>query len=358
MSQYLSTLHQYVYGPSKQHPSIQPKNENKTPFQDPALAVCPHCQEIFNRCLSSQVDHDQQINEEVWAISVLILKSKYRFIDFLSHHAILIIEGFKSSRKFWKKAHLMGQGTFVNFSAIRDCFSGHSNVGKVEITEEKYSPLSLTLYKPYRQTWTRPREKIEQMLLEMKWDQKHPESIPFRLLGERSIVARKKEFIDTRHDSSLAKIESENPSKFKQLCYLFQNKHFLEGLGIKWHLKNIRIYPSYFLFYVLKLIKISHLSIGNEEAAIKAYFTILSVIAIYNAILIVSLVRHIKNYRAITHGLKENHENLSLLQEKAKISVAISQNCFNWARKHLKTLDIHLLEKLITIPELYLPKKT
>jgi hypothetical protein len=155
-----------------------------------------------------------------------------------------------------------------------------------------------------------------------------------------SDVAVKKEFLDTRDSKTLKQFESENPEKFKQLCYLFQNKYLLEFFEIKWHFKNR---------YLLKMI-------------IRTFSLATTIALIYYCVLFVSLACYIKNYRTITKGLKKNHESLILLQEKAKISIVISQNCFNWARKYLKTLDIHLpekpLERLLTIPELYLPKKT
>jgi hypothetical protein len=67
-----------------------------------------------------------------------------------------------------------------------------------------------------------------------------------------------------------------------------------------------------------------------------------------------------KKIDAMVDEVKENEDQLSFIETRAKPTMAVSQNCFNWARKQLLIIDAvvpeNQFENLIAIPEFSLPK--
>jgi len=337
--------------------------------------VCTHCQEKLNNCFQSQIDHSKKICTNLWAVSIVIAKKDWKVANLFSHHTMLIIEGFNTNGKFWRRAHLMGPGSFDRIEVLQDCFSGHSNIGQVELTDEKYSVFDLSRCKKNRQTWIISREKIEQLLIQIMWEQHHPEATPFRFLGEKSLVAVTKEFLDTRHPE-LLEIEKTNPQKFKKLCLLLKDKDFLQNFN-KWYRKNqgsVATVSKTFLattfiatiiatpvlalkFLGPKALDTAHLFLSYERTFIRSIQ--LMVLALGGIVCDAHFKR--QKYETLVKEVKENDDQLRFIEDRAKIAVATSQNCFNWARKNLRAIDIVLAQKkfemFIAIPEIYLPSE-
>jgi len=208
----------------------EPKNKEQADKSEKAtLVICAHCHQLLNSCFRSQIDHSKEISLDIWSVSILIDNKPGRLNRLLNHHAYLIIEGFSIEGKFWQKAHLMGPGTFGDVRVIRDCYSGFSNNGVIQLTSKKYGYFDLSECRLNRQTWVVSKEKIEKMLLQIQWEQNHPEATPFRFLGEKSFVSMKREFVDTRHPQ-LIEMENRDKKGFKELCYLFRQKLVLENI--------------------------------------------------------------------------------------------------------------------------------
>lgn len=376
MSALLSMVKGYIWPTERQigdfdNSSVTPASVSAS--QKATTLVCAHCHAQLNNCFRSQIDHDKEISAEVWSVSILVHKSKYKIVDIFSHHTILIFEGFKTNGKFWRKAHLMGPGSFDRIEVLQDCFSGHSNIGQVELTKERYSVFDVSKFKIYRQTWTTSREKIEQLLTQIMWEQQHPEATPFRFLGEKSLVAVTKEFLDTRHPE-LLEVEKADPNKFRKLCLLVKDKNLLENFD-KWYSKNrssfVIIYKICIATALIATIiaapiftvgirgpnasEVAKFVLSYERAAVRS----MHVLALGTGSVVYDVCSKGRKYEALVKEVKENDDQLRFIEGRAKITAATSQNCFNWARKSLRAIDVELpekrLEMLIAIPETYLP---
>ena len=246
----MSAVSRYLpFIPKNQARKSNNKTPQTTPITDPTLAVCSICKELLNNCLRSQIDHSKEISLAIYAISILVVNKNNKLGNIFSHHTILIIEGFTARGKFWQKAHLMGTGSSREGTPVQDCFSGHSNIGQVQLTEEKYSYFDPRKFKEYRQTWTISQEKVQTLLAQVIWEQNHPEATPFRLLGENSLIAVTREFVDTRHPD-LAALEKTNREKFRNLCNVLKNKYALR-FAFKWWWRNTSLAAKVSMLWLL-----------------------------------------------------------------------------------------------------------
>lgn len=355
--------------------AITSPSQEEVTAKKTSILVCAHCHEKLNNCFRSQIDHSKEIGVDVYAVSIVIAKEDSQITNLFSHHTMLIFEGFNANGKFWRKAHLMGPGSLNRIEIFQDCFSGHSNIGQVELTSEKYSIFALSRCKEYRQTWTVAKDKVEELFTQIMWEQQHPEATPFRFLGEKSLVAVTREFLDTR-DPELLEVEKADPAKFKKLCLLVKDKELLESFG-KWYSKNVGLVATFSKFYIVtasaaliigggmltKTIQQSNVSEAFRIGQLYEKAVGRSIYLMGGALvgIVVDAVSKNKMYQGLVNEVENNNEQLRFIQDRAKVARATSQNCFNWARRILKAIDIDLPEKrlevLITIPELYLPNE-
>lgn len=384
MSAWLSTIKGYIY-----RSTIESKGK-ETSVNVPAQK-CNHCRQNLNDCHLSQIDHRTKINREDWSVSLLIHKGDNVISDLFSHHVILIIEGFTDKGKFWRKAHLMGPGTYQNKKASRDCYSGHGNIGQVQVTDEKYLPFSLTRFKKNRQTWSATRHKIELLLKDMLLEQENPESTPFRFLGEKSLASMTREYLDA-NVPELLELKRKHPKDFKRLCRLARYKQTHEQFA-RGFIKNEGIVPIIAYIYSFAMVTACFLNMRwrayNDDYMLKFYMLPLISKALpsykisiinfnWNAIemgvqftaipVTLFAMNSIRKYSNLDPGkevvqqLQENEEEVRLVQEKAIVTLAVAQNCFNWASRHLKKIGVTLqedrwIERFIVIPELYVSQE-
>ncbi len=350
----------------------EPKNKEQADKSEKAtLVICAHCHQLLNSCFRSQIDHSKEISLDIWSVSILIDNKPGRLNRLLNHHAYLIIEGFSIEGKFWQKAHLMGPGTFGDVRVIRDCYSGFSNNGVIQLTSKKYGYFDLSECRLNRQTWVVSKEKIEKMLLQIQWEQNHPEATPFRFLGEKSFVSMKREFVDTRHPQ-LIEMENRDKKGFKELCYLFRQKLVLENIKKQtfgyFKSMNISVKFSYLPFcsslcsletFLVRGLFNQNWSLSFMRIDNKLLIVCLFVYAISGLVVAVGASLHRRKITMLEKKVNEKAGQISFVEDRAKIDVAISQNCFNWARKQLLIIDIVVpenhLEWLIAIPEFSLP---
>ncbi len=364
----LSTIRNWL--PSRESYSTvsEPKNMDQADkSKKVALSACAHCHQLLNSCSRSQIDHSKEINMDVWSVSILIETDNSMWAPLLSHHTFLIIEGFSTEGKFWQKAHLMGPGTSRDVKIMQDSYSGHSNHGEVKLTPKKHGYFDLSECKPNRQTWVASKEKVERMLLQIQWEQDHPEATPFRFLGEKSIVAVQREFLDTRHPE-LLKIERQDPVKFKKLCFLLKNKECVEDY-VQWYSNKaptvIKASNAYFTTYaiILPFVVLAFVNPGTRQI-VSNYKNVFfgATITVYSALasMMFHLIHTKKKDKSLIDEVKKNEDQLSFIETRAKTTTAVSQNCFNWARKQLLIIDAvvpeNQFENLIAIPEFSLPK--
>ncbi|MBS0647622.1 MAG: hypothetical protein JSS10_00185 [Verrucomicrobia bacterium] len=383
MSAWLSAIKGYIY-----RSTIESKGK-ETSVNVPAQK-CNHCRQNLNDCHLSQIDHHTRLNCEQWSVSLLIHKGDNVITDLFSHHVVLIIEGFTEKGKFWRKAHLMGPGTYQNKKASRDCYSGHGNIGQVQVTDEKYSPFSLTRFKKNRQTWGAPRHKIELLLKDMLLEQENPESTPFRFLGEKSLASMTREYLDA-NVPELIELKNKHPKDFKRLCRLtrYNKKYEQYTKGLLNNTGATPLIATAYLMYLFvtrvfvareMLLEGHILKAGLLPLVTKAFPSLrdsisnqywfnfemsLSFTSIPVALFVAkSLGRYydLNPGKEIMQQLQENEEEVRLVQEKAIVTLAVAQNCFNWARRHLKKIGVTLqedrwIERFIVIPELYVSQE-
>lgn len=395
MSIIISTLKKYFY-PASCTTELEGKNNKKKGEKDcspkeAALKVCNYCKQNFNDCHFSQIDHSKKIDSENWTVSLLIHKGSNKLSDIFSHHVILIIEGFtQDGKKFWRKAHLMAGTSSGDIGVSRDSYSGHSNIGRAEVTSEKYSPFDVKRFKENKQTWRTSRDKVKGMLDQMIREQNNPESTPFRFLGEKSFATVTREYMDT-DNPDLSEIKNQNPRDFKRFCRLVKDKKRLEQYKNGYWQSLNKIKKMGVICSIASIPIAALLAYGTDEfnenglLLSKGYipsfisppisyirdvllvftrpYNIISgssfVIGSSSAFMGITAIEYfsLRPPLEVCLQIEENKEELQFIELRAKITKAVAQNCFNWARKHLRKINVELpqiwLEKFLVIPELY-----
>lgn len=321
----------------------------------------------------SQIDSEKEMTLEMWAVSMLIDKGKklwnrestQKITNLVSYHTILIIEGVEIHpdkegriRQFWQKAHLRGPSTCGDVKAFEDCYSGHSNIGKVEILGKKYRAIDLTRYKSHRQTWTVPSDKVNSMIERIQYEEQHPEETPFRFMGENSLFSTKKLLLKIQIFKLLQVYKDDQ--NLAEIVTLFQESELR---------KNQSFLPELFLLsggataIYQGIIQASRTSTGgvNLVPAIQKMGATKWIPAICALPALYSAARRV----VVMYKSHKNQENLELMNDYVEKITLVSHNCFSWAREKLGMLDEKIAEeigerpteKLGILPICYLPHK-
>lgn len=72
MSQRISVISGWFHTPTTNSINLSQAHQI-TESNDLLIPTCIRCNTALKKCLRSQIDHDQEINENTWAISALIL---------------------------------------------------------------------------------------------------------------------------------------------------------------------------------------------------------------------------------------------------------------------------------------------
>jgi hypothetical protein len=262
---------------------------------------------------------------------------------------------------------------------LTDCFSGHSNIGKMDISRRKFFPLKLDGYKPFRQTWAASAEKMREVIKQLKYEKDHPEITPFRFLGENSILSRQIEHYDTTHNE-LLKIREKDPEKFQDICLVYEAwkiQHTKYSRSSLRECLNNRMPTSKLLYFFYK--RVFYTSADWEEFVINDHvsssyttFFYLKLFLFDMPISVALTPIEIMDENILKAEVRRHEEKVvefgSLLMELdqcvKKITIS-SHNCFTKARSILRMIDSSIAEEIGEkeyerfgiLPTLYLPEQ-
>ena len=307
----------------------------------------------------SQMNSSLVVTRDMWPVSMVIENRT------LSMHTMLIIETIQESglgKTF--RAHLMGPSTLkekkveeLDRKDPKTYCSCWSTVGKVELIEIR-GKLDLTRFRPTFKTWLIEREKVEQMLRQIRDEQEHPEKVdrPFHILGEKSIFSRERVEFDIT-DQKLLEMRDRQPRKFKKLCDLYELQKSQQSTPIGGDddvPQMPKEYPFMRAFFGLagvgpRLIE-DNILVGAAVSLATLPVTLLLTVPV----LAIDLPRLYYHDRELT----THRDALALFRNHVRKIKVVSQNCFNWTRYHLGSVGVEVgespSERLFCIPPLYL----
>jgi hypothetical protein len=315
----------------------------------------------------SYMNPSLEITESQWAVSIVVENK------FLSLHTLLIIETLQKNERINFKAHLMGPGSSGEFKEHRAAFKDlnspyycYGNVPKVDIVRIR-SMIDLSRYRPNYETWSVDRERVQNLMHRIEEEKAHPETLtrPFHIFGENSIFAPKKVVFDI-DDEELLKMRQEEPNKFMKLYTFFEERKGFQAAAIDdWNtsmkypfLKVMQVIAKPFFKSIDDGIKKE--SLGQILGTMSAYVVI--VLPIHLVLAFPAMAIDAPRMIAKNKKMEENYQQQLKLFENhvTKVKVA-SQNCFNWARCKLATIDIKVEEKpsewFTPIPTDYFPNQ-
>ena len=300
----------------------------------------------------SSMNPSLEITEDQWAVSIAVEKQFYM-------HTILLIETVEKSERKNYKAHLMAPGTTnqnpANRAALGDTRSPYCCWGAVPKVDIKKisNQIDRSRYETNYETWSVDRDQVEKMMDEIRKEKDHPEIVnrPFHIFGEQSIFAPTKIDFDI-DDERLLEMKEEDPKKFMEMYAYYEDKK--AWLNQEYSQTNIPMkYPfAKALMSTTKPFLSSLQESFDEKNLGKASGILLGMILISPILLPVNLVLAVPAYtidfpRMANEDkeMKENEALLRLFGEHVKKLKLASQNCFNWARCKLATIDIQVGER-------------
>lgn len=324
----------------------------------------------------SQMKPSLTITRDSWAVSMVIENKPF------SMHTLLLIETIQESGVKNFKAHLMGPGTLVDKRVDRiergdprTCCSCWSTVGKVDITP-LHEVIELKRFRSNYETWSVRREQAQAMIDQIHEEKEHPELVdrPFHLFGEKSFFARKRIELDIQ-DERLLQMREQEPEKFQALYTLYEEwkereKQFHAECKITGSplLESHEVFPKKYPVLKVGLALLSpgvRLIFNKDKQVHKIIGGAAYMVGMLPAFWTLGIIGGIVDFPRLMYNLNESkkkEELMNLFDKHVQKIKIVSQNCFNWARSKLTSIDIDVgersCERFAVIPTSYLPDQT
>ena len=254
----------------------------------------------------SELDGRTMINNDLWAVTLI------KRAD--GNHALIAIEGEKSGNLFSILAHLTGGSSSESEESLKhgSCCFFHAK-GRVKVKDLTGRPIS---YGAKTKTWQVTRDRVEAMLVRIRLEEDSFKTdkqnrVPFSIFGSESSCTQAAKYYEI-HDPELAALREKDEKLFKSIVKQSRSitfDDFYGGLDV--------------IYYLGFPVPILNVIVGSIYLQTKhKYFS-----------------------------MSEPERNR--LAELAKTSVVEHcprpNNCFTWARGHLRSIGIEMPSKTMDV---------
>jgi hypothetical protein len=220
------------------------------------------------------------------------------------------------------------------------------------------------------------REKAQAMIDQIREEKDHPELVdrPFHIFGEKSFFARERVDLDIQ-DKSLLQMREQEPEKFQALYTLYEEwkereKQFHAECKITGEplLESHEMIPKKYPVLKVGIAVLSpgiRLILNKEKQVHKIIGGAAYMVGMLPAFWTLGIVAGIVDFPRWVYNLcesKKKEEQMNLFDKHVQTIKIVSQNCFNWARTKLTSIDVDVGERscegFVVIPTLYLPDQS
>lgn len=314
----------------------------------------------------SQMQPSLELTEKRWAVSLVVQNTRF------SMHTMLVIETLQGNTIRNFKAHLMGPSTLQNRKiACKDgggaCYCW-GTVGQVDIKE---LPMEIdhTRFRSQYETWGVSREQAQKMIDQIRKEKDNPSELnrPFHIFGEKSVFSAGRADFEIK-DAQLLEMREQNPKRFEKKYAVYEASRELErieGPDGKYPVWTADVPMKYPFCKAREAVIKPIMEMGangiKERSPVKIAKSVglyLAALPVTGSLYLMSLAVDLPRMEWLSMKKEANGDLFRSFESHVHKTTVVSQNCFNWARNKLTTVDVVVPERscecLTPIPILYL----